>query len=82
MNHGDLHELSLAIGELRQAASVAKEMRDRLETKLDRITTSVSEIKRDVDAMKHRGLGILIGLSLASSMVGAKVSSALQKYFP
>lgn len=79
---GAINQLSEAIGALRAETKSAKEARDRLEEKIDRIASSVSTMRADVDGMKNRGVGVLIGLSLASSIVGAKVSSVVGKIFP
>ena len=79
---GVINQLSEAIGALRAETKAAKEARDRLEEKIDRIATALSTMRGDVDGMKNRGIGMLIGISLASSVVGAKLSSAFQKLFP
>lgn len=79
---GAINQLSEAIGALRAETKSAKEARDRLEEKIDHIASSVSTMRADVDGMKNRGIGVLIGLSLASSVVGARVSSVISKLFP
>ena len=79
---GAINQLSEAIGALRAETKSAKEARDRLEEKIDHIASSVSTMRADVDSMKNRGIGVLIGLSLASSVVGARVSSVISKLFP
>lgn len=79
---GAINELSEAIGALKAEAKTAKESSDRLELKIDRIAAAMSTMRADVDGMKNRGIGVLIGLSLASSVVGAKVSTIISKLFP
>lgn len=77
-----IDELSALIGALREQNAQAKEDRERLEKKLDAALATVSTIRADVDSMKNRGIGMILGISLASSVVGANVAPWLKKIIP
>lgn len=79
MNRGELHEISVAIGELRSDVKTLfhkqDELATRLSAQLDRLDAIVNKDIKELDRLKNRGWGILIGLSLAAGSVGAWVSN-------
>lgn len=79
LNRGDLHEISLAIGELRSDVKTLfhkqDELAKRLSVQLDRLDAIVNKDIKELDRLKNRGWGILIGLSLAAGSAGAWLSN-------
>lgn len=67
----------MILGELLQ---IAKNHDDRFD-KLETMITAQDKRLDDMDALKNKGWGVLVGLSLVASGVGAWLSAAAHKMF-
>jgi hypothetical protein len=81
MPDGSLHEISVAIGELRAEVRTLfrryDDMAVRIETRLGVVEGKVDKDVEEMKALKNRGWGVLFGLSLAAGAVGAWVADKL-----
>lgn len=72
---GELHQISLAIGELRADAAVAKEARVEILSTLHSIKSDVAELK---NKEAHRR-GVIVGLSMLGGGSGAAIVAYLAR---
>lgn len=72
---GELHEISLAIGEMRSDMRSLTHAIEKLESRLETIETRVSADVNEMQALKNRGWGLLTGVTLIASGLGAFIAS-------
>ncbi len=70
---GEVHEISAILGELRAEVK-------SLRAGQDRMTAAIDALRSDHDTLKNRGLGLLIGVSLAGAVGGAGISKLLVRW--
>ena len=74
MNDGEIHAISAALGELRA------DMRRVLDEQ-GRTTVALDALRDDHERLKNRGVGILVGVALASSAGGAALTKLITRFF-